>query len=285
MHEIQSPGSSPYRTSDPLELAAELASKERELDKLRAWKKRSRIGVTIALVVATVHVAAFSGLLVLRYVPKQEDTNASSTEPAQAIPADTASEGKGMDEDPCPHTTALDDVGGDEKIPALATDVTRALYSDPTLARSPRLVAFGRAHAEKVVREQLQSLLGATVEDDAEDGFELAWDVRPSRAEWTAMTEVVLKVLEKHGVTSTNLEQLRSVIEGGADQVTNDIPRRRRNLHARASVGLDCPEAKLTSTPLESSYTRVVRGCGKSAIYTQRDVESATAPWEREQNP
>ncbi len=291
-----SPSSHPYRTSDQtselLELTATLSTRERELDKLRSWKRRSRIGVLIALVVATVHVAAFSGLLVLRYVPKASELGGSSCpEPiaaAMQAPVGTTEtpEDTGCGEsDPCPHATALDQVGGEEKIPALATEITRALYSDPTLARSLRFQAFGRERAETVVRQQLQSLLGATQDDDAEDTFELAWDQRPTRTEWAAATEVVVKALEKHEVSASNLEQLRGQIENAGSQATDDTPKRRRILHARASVGLACPETQISSRPLESSFNRIVTGCGKSAIYSQTDPESGSSAWKRDENP
>ncbi len=296
MQETESPSSShPYRTSDQasdlLELTATLAAKERELDRLRAWKRRSRIGVTIALVVAMVHVAAFSGIFVLRYVPKVEAATTCPDALAAAAPApinftETLQDTGCGEGDACPKTTALDELGGEDKIPALASEVTRALYSDPTLARSPRFLAIGRERADTLVRQQLQSLLGASRPVDAEEGFEVAWELRPTHAEWTAVTEVVMATLQEHQVDTANLEQLRSQLETAGIQATDDIPKRRNALHARASVGLECPEAKISSTPLEISFNRVVRGCGKSAIYFQPDPESGpTSPWKREETP
>lgn len=283
---------SPYRTSNVLSLTVELENQKRELDRLRTWKKRSRIGVVIALAVATVHVAAFSGVLLLRYVPKLPPPEpaavpiacATVTDPTPAPPP-TSQAVTPIVEAPS-EPSALDQVGGDDAVPKLAAEITQALYADPVLARSPRMYVYGRAKMEVVVRQQLQTLLGATADAVPLDPFEIAWDLRPTEEEWTAMSAVVDKALEKHGVSDANRSSIMDTISGNESTATDDIPKRRAALHLRAAVALGCTEGAMTLRALELTDTRVVTGCGKSAIYNYTaDPNTGVSAWHRETAP
>jgi hypothetical protein len=283
---------SPYRSSDVLEMTLELEAKKHEIDRLRAWKKRSRIGVVVALTIATVHVAAFSGVLMLRYVPKQTtsdtpqpactavDTVATTPPPPPPPPVIPA-----VDPTP-PEPSTLEKLGGEEKVAPLATDITLAFYADPTIARSGNILSYGRPRLEALVRQNLQTYLGATVDDDAIDTTEASWDMRLTRPQYKAMTAVIDKVLEKRDLPEADRASLRDNFLGGESTAVDDIPKRRSALELRAAVGLGCSEYAITSKPIESSDSRFVAGCGKNAIYTySSDPNSGLQSWHRDATP
>jgi hypothetical protein len=271
----------------------ELEAKKHEIDRLRSWKKRSRIGGVVAIAIATVHVAAFSGVLMLRYVPKQTtlettpqqactaaDTAAVTPPPVPTIPVVPV-----VDPTPPPPST-LEKLGGEEKIAALATDITRAFYSDPTVARSGNVLYYGRPRLEALVRQQLQTYLGATVDDDAIDATEAAWELRLTRPQYKAMAGVIDKVLEKRDLDESDRASIRDNFLGGEGTAVDDVPKRRTALEMRAAVGLSCSETAITSKPIESADSRFVSGCGKNAIYNySSDPNTGVQSWHRDATP
>jgi hypothetical protein len=294
MDESAPPSSSPYRSSDVLELTLELEAKKHEIDRLRSWKKRSRIGIVAALAIAMVHVAAFSAVLMIRYVPK-ETTSASTTPPlacpsVEAVPTVPAPPPPPpvvpvVDPTP-PEPSALEKLGGEEKIAPLASEITLAFYSDPVVVRSSHILSYGRPRLEALVRQQLQTYLGGSVDDDAIDTAEAAWDLRLTRPEYKALAGVIDKVLEKKDLNESDRASVRDSFLGGESTAVDDVPKRRSALEMRAAVGLGCTEGAITSKPIESAETRMAMGCGKSAIYNySTDANTGIQSWHREETP
>jgi len=289
------PPSTPYRTTDAFEAIVALDASRRDNARLRAARRRGSFGIAIALAASCITLAAFSTVLVLRYVPANagetpavtcpslSEQLAAATPPLEAVPdGEPPLVISPLSEGP----SALEELGGDAALKQLAKEITAALLADPVLRRNPRLAAVGHARLEIAVRQSLITLVDGAAETENLDVSELMWEIRPTHTEWEAATAVLDRALYKYNVSESNRSAI-DVSAGANESVAVDDTATRANaLAARASVGLSCPESAITSRPLESSDARIVTGCGKRAIYTYvYDLNASTSAWHREVAP
>lgn len=287
------PPSTPYRTTDAFEAIVALEAVKRENARLRSARKRSKVGVILALAASCASLAVFSTVLVLRHVPSDAalvppvaTCVPTPAEPAIAID-DPSLMPPRVTEVPTSETpSALDELGGEAALKPLAREITSALLADPVLQRNPRIAAVGRARLETAVRQQLIFLLDGTAEADVVDVAELMWDIRPTHAEWEAASDILDKALEKHKVSEDNRSSVASTVSSNESSAVDDITVRANALTLRASVGLPCAEGSISSRPLETSDARLVTGCGKRAIYAYvADANTGISAWHREPSP
>lgn len=285
------PLSTPYRTTDVFQAIVELDAMKRENARLRSTRRRSNVGVILALAASCTSLAVFSTVLFLRQVPAKEamaapmvtcPTVAAEVTPVAEPPVLTDPLFGRETESPA----VLDELGGQEALKPLAREVTAALLADPVLQKNPRIAAVGRTRLETAVRQQLIVLADGTAEPDVLDVTELMWEIRATHAEWEAATEVLDNALAKHHVSDDNRSAIGVTVASNESTVVDDIALRATALARRASVGLSCPEEAITSRPLETSDTRVVSGCGKRGIYAYGpDASTGVSAWRREPNP
>jgi len=283
------PPSTPYRTTNAFEAIVALEASQRENARLRSARRRSHVGVVLALAASCMSLAVFSTVLVVRHVPADVGTAPAVTCPSTALeiptaiptadPPDTAN---APPEAPAP----LDEVGGEAVLRPLAKEITAALLADPVLRRNPRIAAVGRARLETAVRQSLISLFEATAEADTLDTSELMWEIRPTHAEWEAAAAILDKTFEMHAMSEQNRTTMGLAATANESIAVDDTTTRANALARRASVGLSCPEESITSRPLETSDSRMVLGCGKRAIYIYAaDANTGVSAWHREPSP
>lgn len=290
------PPSTPYRTTDAFEAIVALEAAKRDNARLRSARRRSHVGVLLALAGSCMSLALFSAVLVVRYVPA--DVGAPpATPPAMTCPTAATEVAPVVIAEPpdtadapplaAPDLPApLDELGGEAALKPLAKEITAALLADPVLRRNPRLAAVGSARLEIAVRQTLITLVDASAEPDLLDTSELMWEIRPSHAEWEAATAILDEALEKHGVSEQNRAAIDATASANEALAVDDTTTRAVALARRASVGLSCPEESIVSRPLENADSRVVLGCGKRAIYVYgTDATTGLSAWHREASP
>jgi hypothetical protein len=284
------PPSTPYRTTSAFEAIVALEAAQRENARLRAARRRSHVGIVLALSGACMSLAIFSAVLVVRHVPADYDLPiaATCTSASEAVPVitpvlpDPLDSPSAAPELPAP----LDELGGEAALRPLAKEIAAALLADPVLRRNPRLVAAGGARLETAVRQSLLSVFDVNAEPDTLDTAELMWELRPTHAEWVAAMAILDTALDKHGVSEANRTSVGLTVGANESLAVDETTTRANALARRASVGLSCPEESITSRPLENSESRMVLGCGKRAIYLYvTDANTGTSAWHREASP
>jgi hypothetical protein len=289
--EPTAPPSTPYRTTSAFEAIVALEAAQRENTRLRAARRRSHVGIVLALSGACMSLAIFSAVLVVRHVPADYDLPIAAT--CTAVPPEAAPVIAPLAADPPDNASAapelpapLDELGGEDALRPLAKEVAAALLADPVLRRNPRIAAVGTARLETAVRQSLLSIFDLSAEPDTLDAAELMWEIRPTHAEWAAATAILDKAIEKRGVSESNRTTVGLMVNANETLAVDDTTTRANALARRASVGLSCPEESITSRPLENSESRMVLGCGKRAIYLYvADANTGTSAWHREASP
>jgi hypothetical protein len=181
-----------------------------------------------------------------------------------------------------PQPTPIDALGGKLELVAVAREVVDALSNDRVLARG-RLGTVGRARLTELVMQQLFASFGAMVDNEPIDESEILWTVRPTHAEFVAASAAIDKVLERRGIDEERRASLGHLLFGIESEQSFEVMRMEA-LMQRASIGLSCDERQLTSAPLENDFHRIVKGCGKTAIY-EYSPDDAPAAWQRQPRP
>jgi hypothetical protein len=290
--EAAGPPSTPYRTTDAFEAIVALEASRRENARLRSARRRSHVGIVLAIAGSCMSLAVFSTVLVLRHVPADAGvppamTWTCPTAAAELAPIPEPPDGNEASPLAAPEgPAALDELGGEAALKPLAKEITWALLADPVLRRNPRFATVGSARLETAVRQSLITLVDGTAEPDVLDVSELMWEIRPTHAEWEAASAILDKALEKHSVSEQNRSTIGVTVAANESVAVDDTTTRAIALVRRASVGLSCPEESITSRPLETSDARMVSGCGKRAIYSYiADANTGVSAWHREASP